>query len=193
MELRAVLTLFLALLCLAPAQALPEYGARPLENHEPEEFGGCSFACAMGWKTRVSGHLAASGQLGYEAANLEDHSVATCWAVKPARGSWLETVFERSDGRQCPAPLRGLRLANGYQKRSDLFQKNARLKTVRLEHNGVAKALLHLLDRQGVQEVSFPELQISPGDAIRLVIVEVYAGSRYPEACLSEFVWDGAH
>lgn len=153
------LALALALFTVpAPAADLPVQQATAWPEATVEEFQGCSFACATSWKLRVSSSLPGEGGSRYDASRLEDGSERTCWASR-GKGEWMEWTFT-GKGPDWSAPLRGFRLYNGYGKSPDLWKRNSRVRSLLLQVNGTPRAHLRLLDRPGVQSVTFPDVVI---------------------------------
>lgn len=190
--------LLLALLLLLPASAwaadLPLLQAQP-DRGTAEEFAGCSLACGMGWTTHVSSELPPQAGNRYGAACAEDADARTCWASRGAN-PWIEFRFTENakDGPPSgPVDMRGFRLLNGYAKSAAAWADNARMKTLRMDLNGQPVARIRLLDRNGVQAVSFPDVPVKPGDVLRLTVLDTYPGKKYRDTCLSEIVLDGAH
>lgn len=167
--------------------------ASKTEDTSAKDFGGCSFACATSWKLRVSSSLPPQSGSRYDATQLEDLRNDTAWASR-GKGEFIEVTFEgHPDTKAWQAPLRGFRLVNGYAKSPSLFEKNSRVKTLRVDHNGKPLFLARLLDTSAVQAVSFPDLRIHAGDRLRLTIVDIYPGSKYPDTCISDIIFDGGH
>lgn len=186
---RLLVALLLLLPALAWAEDLPMITANP-DRGTAEEFAGCSLACGIGWTLQASSALPPQKGNRYDAACAEDANARTCWASKGA-GQWLEFRFEQEGTG--PVGFRGIRLMNGYAKSPELWKANARVKTLRMDLNGVAVRRLRLLDRNGVQSLTFPDLQVGSGDVLRLTVLDTYPGQKHQDTCLTEIVLDGAH
>lgn len=191
---RLLVLLLLLLPAMVRAQDLPMITANP-DRGTAEEFAGCSLACGLGWTLQASSALPPQKGNRYDAACAEDANARTCWASRGA-GEWLEFRFTR-EGKDAPAAgpvgFRGIRLMNGYAKSPELWKANARVKTLRMDLNGVAVRRLRLLDRNGVQALLFPDLQVERGDVLRLTVLDTYPGQKYQDTCLTEIVLDGGH
>ena len=173
--------------------ALPTVRANKVDGETSKDFGGCSFACASSWKTRVSASISPKGALRYDASRLSDLDGSTAWASK-GKGEWLEVVFEgKKDVASWTAPLRGFRVVNGYAKSPAAWRANSRVRSMRLDYNGRSRCRVTLLDTPDVQSVTFPEIAVHAGDRLRLTIDEVYPGASSPDTCISEIIFDGAH
>lgn len=188
---RWVLVAFL-LLGLAQAE-LPK--VEVLESGFPGDqqvghFLGCSLGCAIGWSLAVGDHLADSQGLKYGAREAGDGNFRTCWAARVSPRAWIE--FRMSKERP-GADWRGFTLVNGYSKSERLWERNSRVKSIRVELNGKSIGVVELLDTPSVQAVSIEAVKVRAGDVIRMTVLDTYPGTHYPEFCLSEVVLDGAH
>lgn len=185
--------LLVLLLLLSPVLAwagdLPVVKANP-DRGTAEEFAGCSLACGIGWTLHASSALPPHKGNRYDATCAEDADARTCWASRGAE-QWLE--FRFTPDATAPVGFRGIRLMNGYGKSPELWAANARVRTLRMDLNGQPVSLLQLLDRQGVQALSFPDLQVKGGDVLRLTVLDTYKGQKYQDTCLTEIVLDGGH
>jgi hypothetical protein len=91
-------------------------------------------------------------------------------------GEYLSYRFDRS------VQLREIHLINGYAKRPDLFQRNARIRVATITTAaGSATALFK--DTRGFQEIQFRQGQTS---FVTITIDSVYPGTRYEDTLLSE-------
>lgn len=160
-----------------------------------EEFGiGCSLACAVDWKLTASSAHAPQGANRYGAEQAEDGDLKTAWVpAGDGIGATLSFDFKPEHFRGRSTTFRGLEVINGYTKSRQSWEENARVKRLRIDHNGqpLYEVLLH--DAPGVQSVSFDSFDIRAGSRVTLVILEVYPGSRYRDVAITEIVPEGAH
>ena len=197
------LALIIALTCIAPGAAqqtrkkLPTYHAKVMPTKDPGFFLGCSLECAMGWTMSASSHLTSTGKSNYFADNASDGNLKTCWAdgvPGDGMGQWLGFNLKDHPGRKGTATtLWGFHFSNGYVKTLHLWQANNRVRTFRLEVNRKPVCYLKLVNSPKDQSVNFPVVEVKAGDQIRLVITDVYLGSRYADTCITEARPMGAH
>lgn len=134
---------------------------------------------------RVAGRLEASSVLApaeaYQPGYLFDGRTDFGWvegAKGPGVGESLTLTLEQ------PVELVALELWNGYQRSVDHYRKNARAKQLQLSVDGGPAVALAVEDVQGPQRLVLPKpLQ---GRVWRLVVGQVYPGSKYPDMVLSE-------
>ena len=74
-----------------------------------------------------------------------------------------------------------------------LFKEYGWVKKVRLFYNGRAFADIALADTRRWQEVTFDDIMASQGDIFSLQILEIYPGTKYPTAAITELILQGAH
>jgi hypothetical protein len=160
----------------------------------------CSLRCAVDWDVSSSSTLAPQGAFSYDAANLCDGYANTAWVEGKAGDGVGERItfrFEREHFRrpELPGavPMRGLTFLNGYAKDPETWAANGRLKKVRVLHNDDVVCDIELIDTMSIQEASFDEFEINPGDWVTVQILEIYPGSRFKDTALSELIPEGAH
>ena len=66
------------------------------------------------------------------------------------------------------------------------MEKNSRVKAMDLYVDGKLRARLDVQDRLGYQIFGISRLGLKDGDIIKLVIREVYKGSKWKDTCISE-------
>ena len=177
------------------ATAQPTHNQGVLDREDSVDmYLGCGLSCALDWNVRASSQLADSGSNRYGIANLEDGDFSTCWAeAGPGNGvgEYLEFQFRgESEGKTA---FHGFSLKNGYTKSPELWKKNTRAKTLEVSVNGKKMSDVQLLDTGKSQWVALKDVQLGPGDVMRLTVKAVYPGSRYKDLCISEIHLSGAH
>ncbi|WP_422378586.1 NADase-type glycan-binding domain-containing protein [Roseibium sp.] len=119
----------------------------------------------------------------YGTANLYDGNPSTAWVEGVAgngAGQKVLIAFDR------PRLLSGFEIINGYAKNRDIFRKNARVQSARLTLSDGSSQLVSLPDVMHENRFSFG----TPVEAtwLELEIGSVFAGSKYTDTALSEFV-----
>jgi len=129
----------------------------------------------------ASSALAAEAGNSYGVRNLFAGSAAAAWvegAPGQGLGEWISVEF---DGQRL---VRSVTLQNGYQKNSDIFSKNSRVKRLRLVFSQGETKSFTLRDELGPQTLSIePPLKAF---WIQLIIDDVFPGSKYTDTAISK-------
>jgi hypothetical protein len=145
-----------------------------------------------------STHLAPQGDNHYDVARLFDDDPSTAWVEGSAGsgiGDYILFTFVPAGfhgSGVADLTIRGLRVINGYGKNPDVWAKNGRVASLRVIHNGVDIGTVRLADSMQEQWIpmsavtAFGDLDVSPGDTLKLVIAGVYPGTAYRDTALSE-------
>ena len=115
----------------------------------------------------------------YDAANLVDDDPTTAWnegVPGDGQGEWVELALEDA------GLVTGVLVWNGYQS-GDFYAQHNRVRELRLILDDRTFSV-ELLDRRGPQAINLPEPV--PAERIRLEIAEVFPGTVYNDAALSE-------
>ncbi len=80
--------------------------------------------------------------------------------------------------------LAGIRIANGYQKSGELYDKNARVASLILTYSDGTTETLAVADVTGVQNLTLS--QPKETDSLQIRIGSVYEGSKYEDTVISE-------
>ncbi len=85
-----------------------------------------------------------------------------------------------------PAPkeIGGIMLQNGYQKSWEIFNKNSRLREVRVYIGDSHYRDIELFDEMGWQYIEFGTQVYT--DHFTLEILSVYPGDKYTDTCITE-------
>lgn len=121
----------------------------------------------------------------YRVQNLFGGDPSLAWVEgKPGYGVG-ETITVEFDG---PRKIRAVRIDNGYQKSSDIYYKNTRVKSVRLTFSTGEHFDFPLRDAFGTQMLTLPR----PVDAswMQLLIQDIYPGSKYTDTAISKLYVD---
>jgi Caspase domain len=170
---------------LGPAQvALPsDPGPRSVPPRSATES--CAtFKTALG-VDRYCASSILSPQLGnsYGVQHLFSGNGSSAWVEgRPGQGigEWVVVEF---DGHRL---VRGFEVLNGYQKNSDIYAKNSRVRRLRAVFSQGESLTFNLQDKFGPQTISLDR----PIKAywVQFVIDEVYPGNRYTDTALSRLL-----
>jgi hypothetical protein len=116
----------------------------------------------------------------YRTAYLFDGRTHFAWVEGSAGdgvGEWIEVELKE------PQDIAWLDVWNGYQRSDDHFQKNGRLKKIRVSLDGAAQEL-QVEDDSGVQRLDLGK--VVKAKTVKLEVLEVYPGSKYKDLVVSE-------
>lgn len=182
----------LLLLCLLPSLALADPQLIQAEvGHPvvPELMGGCSLRCAFPWQTFAM----LPGQGPAPVYTLDDNDKDTAW-TDAVIGAKLIFQFPKKLPKELnDTPFYGFDIANGDIKTDETFKQYGRVKRVRLFYNGRAFADIALSDSRRWQNVSFDDIMARQGNVFSMQVLDVYPGTKYPTAAITELILQGAH
>ena len=118
----------------------------------------------------------------YDPWRAWDGERETAWvegAFGPGQGEWLMAEFLEPGGYE----VYRVGLLGGYSK-GELFKKNNRIKAASLIFSNGSSQRIELEDKEAMQ---FFEIDPVKTEYVKLVIEEVYRGSKYDDTCVSEF------
>ena len=116
----------------------------------------------------------------YGASNLFGAS-ATAWVPESsgyAVGAWITIEFDRA------RKVAGISIRNGYQKNSDIFQKNSRVRALDVRTAEGDEMRIELRDQPGSQQVGFPHPVMT--NWMAFTIRSVYSGAKYTDTAVSK-------
>jgi hypothetical protein len=157
---------------------------------------GCSWYCGGKVDTvKSSSSLQQQGKFTYHAKNAADFSYETAW-VEGAKGAGIGEYIEYQFSPES-ARVEEVKIANGYVKSEKAWKENARVKKLKLYHNGKPYAILNLKDERSEQvfrvgPFGFQYYLIDDDKkptkrwTLRFEILEVYPGTRYSDTAISE-------
>jgi len=181
-----ILCLALPRLAAADPQLIQAVVSHPVV---PELMGGCSLRCAFPWQTFAT----LPGQSPTPVYTLDDNDKDTAW-TDAVIGAKLSFIFPKKLPKELnDTPFYGFDIADGDIKTDASFKEYGRVKRVRLFYNGRAFADIALADSRRWQEVSFDDIMARQGDVFSMEILDVYPGSKYPAAAITELILQGAH
>jgi hypothetical protein len=174
---------------------------RAYENYWDVLMPGCSWYCGgRVEKITASSALSQQGDFKYDAKNAGDLSYKTAWVegVKgPGIGEYLQYEFAPESAR-----VHEIKIANGYIRSEKAWKENARVKRLKLYHNGKVYAILNLKDERSEQVFTvgpfgFEYYQLDDDKkptkswTLRFEIAEVYPGTRFTDTAISEIHFMG--
>lgn len=130
----------------------------------------------------ASSVLAPQGRNRYEPRLAADDDPATAWveaAPGAGAGEWIEYRFAG------PRTFRTILLVPGYGKSARAFRDNARPRVVEIAVDGRAVLRASLRDDLDYQEVTLAAP--TTGRRVRVTVLDVYPGARWPDMAISEF------
>jgi hypothetical protein len=98
-------------------------------------------------------------------------------------GVSIEISLEPSEIEGTPNALNRLHIANGYDKTTQTYLENSRVKHIEIKTDDGQTWVRTLRDETGVQDVLLGG-EISP-NSILITILDVYPGQKYEDTCLS--------
>ncbi|MGI6173042.1 MAG: discoidin domain-containing protein [Christensenellales bacterium] len=120
----------------------------------------------------------------YAPENAIDGQLDTCWAYTGSDKQPALTL--RADA---PQEVRGIVITGGYAKSESIFEKNCRIKQLRvtLSDGTVMEFVLDEVEGyEGMRVVPFEAICLT--DSIEIVVTDVYPGSKYDDVCVSEIL-----
>jgi hypothetical protein len=134
-------------------------------------------------QVRASTFLPPQGTAHYCPANTLDGRTETAW-VEGVGGSgigeWISFSFDAQ-------VVRSVEVYPGYGKSRETFLANNRLKRVTLIFSDGTKVPALFGDGMGWKTVNLPRAILA--SSLKIVIEEVYRGTRYDDTCVSEVRW----
>jgi hypothetical protein len=161
-----------------PKQSEAERAVRPARPGSSGE------SCARnGYETYcVSSVLKPQFGNSYDAANLFNASTGTAW-VEGRQGNgvgeWVTVEFDSF------RVVKSINVQNGYQKNSDIFQKNNRVRQLRAVFSQGETQTLILSDRFGAEL-----LYLKPVKAywVKFIIDDVWTGNKYSDTAITKLL-----
>jgi hypothetical protein len=135
---------------------------------------GTDFYCASSVRKPESGNV-------YGVSNLFSNKTAEAWVEgKPGQGigEWIAIDFKEK------RLVKAVIIRNGYQKNSDVFSKNSRVKRLRLVFSQGEKQTISLHDSMDLQTIALD----APVSAywVQFIIDDVYPGRAYSDTAITK-------
>ncbi len=168
-----------------PASKLADVAPEPARAVRPSRPGAPGESCARNGDETYCVSSVLKPQFGnsYGAQNL---------FAGPARSAWVEGREGNGVGEWITIEFDGMRLVksinvrNGYQKNNDIFQKNNRVRQLRVVFSQGETQTLVLKDRLGSELFDLPK----PVKAywVKFIIDDVWAGKRYTDTAITKLL-----
>lgn len=129
----------------------------------------------------ASSTLPDSQDNSYDVLQIVDGSKETAW-IEGAEGEGIGEKFGIIFDKECS--FKGFIINAGYQKSEDIYYKNSRPKTIRVEFSDGTQLDYELEDKCEEQKIVFPN-EVK-ADSFFIIILSVYEGSRYEDTAISE-------
>lgn len=128
----------------------------------------------------ASSTLASQGSYNYKASNLFDEDSNTCWcegADDDGIGESITITFNET------TELVNFVLSNGYQRTSDTYSNNGRVKVLEFTFDDGTETIT-VDDSNSAKKYTFSDTHIT--DSVVITIKDVYEGTKYSDTCISE-------
>ncbi len=163
-------------------------------------------------KAETSSWLKSNKGINYGIENIGDFNLKTAWVeggLGYGIGEYFKFAIIFDPGTQygSSGQFNGiLELFNGYCKSEKIWKQNSRVKRLKMYLNSTPICFIELQDTWQYQSVNvckfFKNFEndqyldakyvLKEGDELKFEIVDAYAGDRYKDVALSEFVAEGA-
>jgi len=194
--MRHFLLAFMALSMGLQAQHLSTLKAETGQPVVQELMGGCSLKCAFPWEVEAISSKISDNKTPHPVYATNDDDATTAWVDDSPTGTGTKLVFhfpKKLPKELEQTPFYGFDIANGWTKSESLWKSYGRVKKMKLSYNGKPLYIIDLADTRRWQTVSFDDILIRHGDSMTLEIIEVYPGTKSPDAAITELVLQGAH
>ena len=151
------------------------------DNHEAFNVKDATIVSSSNFSESISGQ-----QVVYKPSNLIDDDKATAW-VEGVEGSGIgEWVMFQNDEE---ALISSIALTNGFTKSADLYDKNNRVKDIKIEFSNGEAINVQLSDGiTDLQEITLENPILT--DYVKFTIMDTYPGSNYDDTCISEILFN---
>lgn len=130
----------------------------------------------------------------YIVQNLFDKNIGTAWS-EGVKGFGIDQYIElkfpyyKMQTYQS-VELSGLQIINGYCKNMEAYIQNSSVKNLNIYHKGKIIKMATLTNRFSEKQIISiqPPIKLSAGDDIKIVIQDIYKGTKYTDVCISELI-----
>jgi hypothetical protein len=122
-------------------------------------------------------------RFNYGPESLFDNADNTAWVEGvdgQGIGEWIVVEF---DGSRL---VKEIHIKNGYMKDPALYQKNSRVKEIKVEFSEREKRSVVLQDSGAAQSVALPKDQPLKANWVKFTIESVYPGTKWEDTAISE-------
>jgi hypothetical protein len=173
-----------ALAVLGPAEGAPKRRPAPTEGGTCAELkapAGVDKYCV----SSVFPHDPVVHRFKYGPESLFDRALDTAWVEGvPGQGigQWIVIEF---DGLRL---VKGIEINNGYNKDRDIYEKNSRVKEIKIEFSGRQRRSVVLTDSGTTQPIPLPDDKPLKAYWLKLTIESVYPGKKpeWTDTAISE-------
>ncbi len=130
----------------------------------------------------------------YIVQNLFDKNIGTAWS-EGIKGfginQYIELKFPYYKIQTYQSvELSGLQIINGYCKNMETFIQNSSVKNLNIYHKGKIIKMATLTNRFSEKQIISiqPSIKLSAGDDIKIVIQDIYKGTKFTDVCISELI-----
>jgi len=159
-----------------------------------EYGGGCGIYCGIGMiNVTASNELNDSTGINYGGESAHDFNFSTAWAVEDGVGESITFTIINHAFRSKNKAINEISMFNGLYMNEELWEQNARIKSMLLKVDGTTIGKIKLLDERRRQTVLIDPIYCERQDsiAIEFEIFEVYHGTKYRDVCLTELKFEG--
>ncbi len=156
--------------------------------------------------------LKSNGLINYSIKNISDYDLNTAWIEGKTDfgiGEQFGFTFDFPEDTQYGAVYEFygiVNLFNGYCKSPETWQQNSRVRKLKVYYNGTPICIVELLDTWHFQHFDIGKFfkykrdekymnapfEITQDDKLTFEILEVYAGTKYKDVAITEFMAQGA-
>lgn len=147
-------------------------------------------------KVEASSTLAPSGKVNYEISNIMDYDLRTVWSEGVSGngiGEYVTVHYPARSKYNHQTRITDVTILNGFVKSNSLWQRNGRVKTLKVYINNNPYALLELEDSKGFQTFNLGRI-ISDSEndiIIKFELIDVYPGTKYEDVVISNLIFQG--
>lgn len=181
-----------------------------IEGYKTNEFWGIwTMPIGDGFSTS---ELKPQAQINYSIKNISDYDLNTAWIegkTDYGTGERFGFTFDFPENTEYGGAYQFygvINLFNGYCKSLDTWRQNSRIQKLKVYYNDNPVCIVELLDTWHFQYFDIGKFfkykrdkkymeapfEIKQGDKLTFEILDVYAGTKYKDVALSEFMAEGA-
>ncbi len=169
----------------------PMVASIPVSNQQKDKTSSNAIQTPVGTANRdflvsASSEMSSSYGISYNADNVKDNNLSTWWSPKKAQNCWIEIDFTKDQNVSGIQIHAGSHYENFVTQNGtnygNLYNKNLRIKTARLNFSDGTSTIISLSDKDEVQTVSFSAHKTT---FIRLTPLSYYSSTKWNDVCIS--------
>ena len=169
----------------------PMVASIPISNQQKDKTSSNAIQTPVGTANRdflvsASSEMSSSYGISYNADNVKDNNLSTWWSPKKAQNCWIEIDFTKDQNVSGIQIHAGSHYENFVTQNGtnygNLYNKNLRIKTARLNFSDGTSTIISLSDKDEVQTVSFSAHKTT---FIRLTPLSYYSSTKWNDVCIS--------